>query len=294
MRILLTGGTGFVGAALNEALKSQGHETVLLTRHDAPPPGAALSAHWLRGVDAIVNMAGESIAGGRWTPTYKQKIRDSRIVLTRALAEACCAAAASGRPTPKVLVSFSAVGYYGTHPTQQFDEQSPVGDSWLCGVARDWEEAAAVVGSAGVRLVVLRLGVVLGPGGFLARLATPFRLFVGGPAGAGTQPISWIHRNDVVAVVGKALTDAAMQGPYNLTAPQSTTMDEMAAAIGDALQRPSWLRTPELPLRLLFGEMADELILNGQRVLPSRLQAAGYSFQYPELRAAVRNAFAEN
>ena len=293
MRILLTGGTGFVGTALNEALKSQGHETVLLTRHDVPPPGVALAPHWLRGVDAIVNMAGESIAGGRWTAAYKQKIRDSRIVLTRALAEACCAAAANGQPMPKVLVSFSAVGYYGTHPTQQFDEQSPAGDSWLCGVARDWEAAAAVVGSAGVRLVVLRLGVVLGPGGFLARLATPFRLFFGGPAGAGTQPISWIHRDDVVAVVSQALTDAAMQGPYNLTAPQPATMDEMAAAIGEALQRPSWLRTPAFPLRLLFGEMADELILNGQRVLPTRLQAAGYSFRHPELRAAVRSAFAE-
>ncbi len=293
MRILLTGGTGFVGSALNEALKSQGHETVLLTRHDVPAPGAALATQWLDGIDVVVNMAGESIAGGRWTAAYKQKIRDSRISLTRALAEACSAAAANGQPTPKVLVSFSAVGYYGTHPTQSFDEQSPAGDSWLCGVARDWEAAAARVGEAGVRLVVLRLGVVLGPGGFLARLATPFRLFVGGPAGAGTQPISWIHRDDVVAVVGRTLTDAAMKGPYNLTAPQPATMNEMASAIGDALQRPSWLRTPALPLRLLFGEMADELILNGQRVLPTRLQAAGYSFRHPELRAAVRSAFIE-
>ena len=293
MRILLTGGTGFVGTALSEALKSQGHETVLLTRRDAPAPGAALAPQWLDGVDAIVNMAGESIAGGRWTTDYKQKIRDSRIVLTRALAEGCAAAAANGQPTPRVLISFSAVGYYGTHPTQSFDEQSPAGDSWLCGVARDWEAAAESVVSVGVRLVVLRLGVVLGPGGFLARLATPFRMFVGGPAGTGTQPISWIHRDDVVAVVGQALTDATMHGPYNLTAPQPTTMNEMATAIGEALQRPSWLRTPALPLRLLFGEMADELILNGQRVLPTRLQAAGYSFRHPELRAAVRNAFAE-
>ena len=293
MRILLTGGTGFVGTALSEALKSQGHETVLLTRRDAPAPGAALAPQWLDGIDAIVNMAGESIAGGRWTTDYKQKIRDSRIVLTRALAEGCAAAAANGQPTPRVLISFSAVGYYGTHPTQSFDEQSPAGDSWLCGVARDWEAAAGSVASAGVRLVVLRLGVVLGPGGFLHRLATPFRLFIGGPAGAGTQPISWIHRDDVVAVVSQALTDAAMQGSYNLTSPQPATMDEMAAAIGNALHRPSWLRTPALPLRLLFGEMADELILNGQRVLPSRLQLAGYRFRFPELRAAVRNAFAD-
>ncbi len=294
MRILLTGGTGFVGTALTKALKSQGHETVLLTRREAPLPGAALPLHWLDGVDAIINMAGESIAGGRWTPAYKQKIRDSRIILTQALAEACAAAAANGQATPKVLISFSAVGYYGIHPTQNFDEQSPAGDSWLCGVARDWEAAAATVVSAGVRLVVLRLGVVLGPGGFLARLATPFRFFVGGPAGDGKQPISWIHRDDVVAVVSQALADESMQGPYNLTAPQPTTMGEMAAAIGEALQRPSWLRTPALPLRLLFGEMADELILNGQRVLPVRLQATGYSYKFPELRSAIRDAFKQN
>ena len=293
MRILLTGGTGFVGTALTRQLQSQGHETVLLTRRDAPTPGAALAPQWIDGIDAMVNMAGESIAGGRWTAAYKQKVRDSRIVLTQALADACRAAALSGKPVPKVLVSFSAVGYYGTHPTKSFDEQSPAGDSWLSGVARDWEAAAGSVASAGVRLVVLRLGVVLGPGGFLHRLATPFRLFIGGPAGAGTQPISWIHRDDVVAVVSQALTDAAMQGSYNLTSPQPATMDEMAAAIGNALHRPSWLRTPALPLRLLFGEMADELILKGQRVLPTRLQAAGYSFRHPELRAAVRSAFAE-
>jgi uncharacterized protein (TIGR01777 family) len=239
-------------------------------------------------------MAGESIAGSRWTNAYKQKIRDSRIPLSRALAEACCTLSREGKPAPKVFVSFSAVGYYGTHPSQQFSEQSPVGSSWLCGVARDWEAAVAGASEAGCRLVVLRLGVVLGPGGFLARLATPFRFFVGGPAGAGFQPISWIHRDDVVAIVSQALTDSTMQGPYNVTSPKAVTMNEMAAAIGAALHRPSWLRVPAFSLRLLFGEMADELILNGQRVLPARLQAAGYAFKQPELRAAMRSAFTEN
>ena len=294
MRILLTGGTGFVGTALTKALKSQGHETVLLTRRDAPLPGMALSPHWLDGVDAVVNMAGESIAGSRWTTAYKQKIRDSRIMLSRALAEACCDLARQGKPGPRVFVSFSAVGYYGTHPSQQFSEQSPAGASWLCGVAQDWEAAVAGVAETGCRLVVLRLGVVLGPGGFLARLATPFRFFVGGPAGDGKQPISWIHRDDVVAIVSQALTDSTMQGPYNVTAPKAVTMNEMAAAIGAALHRPSWLPVPAFSLRLLFGEMADELILNGQRVLPTRLQAAGYTFKYPDLLLAVRNSFADN
>lgn len=294
MRILLTGGTGFVGTALTKALKSQGHETVLLTRREAPLPGAALPLYWLEGVDAIINMAGESIAGHRWTTAYKQKIRDSRIPLSRALADACGVLAGQGKTPPRVFISFSAVGYYGTHPAREFTEQSPAGDSWLCGVARDWEAAVAGAAEAGCRLVVLRLGVVLGPGGFLARLATPFRFFVGGPAGDGKQPISWIHRDDVVAVVSQALTDAAMAGVYNVTAPQPVMMSEMAAAIGEALHRPSWLPVPAFSLRLLFGELADELILNGQRVLPARLQAAGYRFKQPELRAAVRSSFKEN
>ena len=294
MRILLTGGTGFVGTALTKALKSQGHETVLLTRREAPLPGAALPLHWLEGVDAIINMAGENIAGHRWTTAYKQKIRDSRIPLSRALADACGVLAAQGKTPPQAFISFSAVGYYGTHPAREFTEQSPAGDSWLCGVARDCEAAVAGAAEAGCRLVVLRLGVVLGPGGFLARLATPFRFFVGGPAGDGKQPISWIHRDDVVAVVSQALTDATMVGAYNVTAPQPVTMSEMAAAIGEALHRPSWLPVPAFSLRLLFGELADELILNGQRVLPARLQATGYAFTQPELRAAVKDAFKQN
>ena len=179
---------------------------------------------------------------------------------------------------------------YSTHPTADFAESSPPGTSWLSTVARDWEAAAGGVREIGIRLVVLRLGVVLGPGGFLERLALPFRFFVGGPAGSGHQWISWIHRDDVMAVVVQALSDSAIQGAYNVTAPQPATMANMASAIGAALNRPSWLRTPALPLRLLFGEMADELILNGQRGLPHRLHDMGYSFLQPQLYAAVKKS----
>ncbi len=290
MRVLVTGGTGFIGRALVEKLTTAGHEVRLLTRRDLPAPDQPLPMAILAGVDAVVNMAGESIAGGRWTEANKQKIRDSRIILTKKLAAACVAAATANTAAPSVFVSFSAVGYYGTHPTADFADNSPAGTSWLSTVARDWEAAAGEVQEKGIRLVVLRLGVVLGPGGFLDRLALPFRLFVGGPAGSGHQWISWIHRDDVIAVVVRALSDPAMQGAYNVTAPQPATTADMASAIGAALNRPSWLRTPALPLRLLFGEMADELILNGQRVLPQRLHDMGYSFLQPELPAAVKKS----
>ena len=290
MRVLVTGGTGFIGRVLVGKLTAAGHEVRLLTRRDLPAPDQPLPPAILSGVDAVVNMAGESIAGGRWTEATKQKIRDSRIILTKQLADACVAAAISNTGTPSVFVSFSAVGYYGTNPTADFAESSPPGTSWLSAVARDWEAAAGKVREIGIRLVVLRLGVVLGPGGFLERLALPFRFFVGGPAGSGHQWISWIHRDDVMAVVVQVLSDSAIQGAYNVTAPQPATMADIASAIGAALNRPSWLRTPALPLRLLFGEMADELILNGQRVLPQRLHDMGYSFLQPELYAAVKKS----
>lgn len=290
MRVLVTGGTGFVGKALVGELQGLGHEVVLLTRRDVPPPGRALSPEKLTGVDAVVNMAGESIAGARWTDSRKKKIRNSRIHLTRSLADAWLALAANGHEPPKTLISISAVGYYGTHPSADFTEQSPPGTGWLSGVARDWEAEAERVKETGARLVILRLGVVLGPGGFLERIATPYRFFAGGPAGDGRQWISWIHRDDVVAVIAKALSDPAMQGVYNVTAPRPAMMDEMSASIGAALGRPSWLRVPAIALRLLFGEMAEELILQGQRVLPERLLAMGYSFRHPELRSAVKKS----
>ena len=290
MRVLVTGGTGFIGRALVEKLTTAGHEVRLLTRRDLRAPDQPLPTAILAGVDAVVNMAGESIAGGRWTKAYKQKILDSRVILTQKLAEACAAAVAANTAAPSVFVSFSAVGYYGTHPTVDFAENSPPGTSWLSAVARDWEAAAGEVREKGTRLVVLRLGVVLGPGGFLERLALPFRFFVGGPAGIGRQWISWIHRDDVIAVVARAITDPEMTGAYNLVAPQPATMNEMAAAIGMAINRPSWLRTPALLIKLLFGEMAEELILNGQRILPQRLRDMGYSFSQPELLTAVKKS----
>ena len=293
MRILVTGGTGFVGKALVNELQGQGHEIVFLARRDVPPPGMPLPSEKLDAVEAVINMAGESIAGARWTDAYKQKIRDSRIPLTRSLAEACAQMVRRGGKPPSVFITISAVGYYGTHSTENFTERSLPGSSWLSVVARDWEAAAVSVQENGTRLVILRLGVVLGPGGFLDRISTPYRFFVGGPAGTGRQWLSWIHREDVGAVIVKALADPAMQGAYNVTAPEPVAMDDMSAAIGAALGRPSWLRVPAMPLRLLLGEMADELILNGQRVLPERLLDLGYSYRHSDVQLAVKSAFRE-
>ena len=291
MRVLVTGGTGFIGKALVRDLQGRGHEVVLLTRRDIPPPGVLLSPELLFGVDAVVNMAGESIAGARWTASYKNKIRDSRLQLTRSLVDACLESAAKGQVVPQILISFSAVGYYGNHPAADFTERNQPGTSWLAGVARDWEAEATRAKDAGIRLVILRLGVVLGPGGFLERISLPYRFFTGGPAGDGRQWISWIHRDDVVEVTARALSDLEMQGAYNVTAPQPATMGEMSVAVGAALARPSWLRVPAVALRILFGEMAEELILQGQRVIPERLLALGYSFRHSQLQTAVKKSF---
>ena len=291
MRILVTGGTGFIGAALTEELRCQGREIVLLTRREAPPAGEPMAAEWLRGVGAIINMAGENIAGRRWSDQYKQKIRDSRINLTRSLVQTCRNCKEKGQAIPQVMISFSAVGYYGNDPAIDFDESHSAGSDWLAGVARDWEREAAAVQEYGVRLLICRLGVVLGPGGFLQRLALPFRLFVGGPAGDGRQWISWIHRDDVLAVVCEALKNERFEGTFNLTAPEPATMEMMAATIGQVLGRPSWLRVPAFALKMLLGEMAESLILGGQRVLPKRLQAIEWKYRQPELLQAVQNAF---
>lgn len=289
MKIAMTGSTGFIGTALTGVLRSRGHEVTGLSRRELD---GSSDLKLPQGTEALINMAGENIAGGRWTEAYRKKIRDSRIITTRSLVRACLDQAALGVPLPKVLVSFSAVGYYGTHPSAEFHETNLPGKSWLSQVAHDWEQEASRVEAVGIRLVILRLGVVLGPGGFLERMKTPFLFFAGGPAGSGQQWISWIHRDDVLAVVEKALESPAMQGAYNLTSPEPATMNEMAAAIGAALHRPSWLPTPAFMLRLAFGEMADELILQGQRALPFRLREMGYVYVYPSLSAAVADSLA--
>jgi uncharacterized protein (TIGR01777 family) len=292
MKVVVTGGTGFLGARLVEVLRSEGHDVAVLTRR---PPRAPGEVQWVpraavgvwgtafEAAGAVVNLAGESIADGRWTAARKQAILSSRIEATRGVVAALRAAGNPGA----TLLSGSAVGYYGAHGDEPLDESSAPGHDFLASVCQEWE-AAALDAGAHARVVLLRTGfVVARHGGALPRLALPFHFFAGGPLGSGRQVMSWIHRDDWVAMVRWALTNASVRGPLNLTAPSPVTNREMAAALGRALHRPSFMPAPALALRLALGEMADALILSGQRVLPRVAQQHGYRFQYGTIDEAL-------
>jgi uncharacterized protein len=292
MKVVVSGGTGFLGGRLVHALRADGHQVVVLTRRPARTagevqwaPGSAVGgwATAFEGVGAVVNLAGEPIAEGRWTAARKQTILASRVEATRGVVAAMRAAGARGA----TLLSGSAVGYYGTHRDDTLDESSPPGHDFLATVCREWE-AEALDASSDARVVLLRTGfVVARDGGALPRLALPFHFFAGGPLGSGRQVMSWIHRDDWVAMVRWALASAAVRGPLNLTAPSPATNREMAAAVGRALHRPAFMPAPAFALRLVLGEMADALILNGQRVLPRVALDGGFTFEYASLDQAL-------
>jgi uncharacterized protein len=292
MKVVVTGGTGFLGAPLVDALRGDGHDVVVLTRRPPRAPGevqwdpsASLGA-WARsfeGAGAAVNLAGEPIAGGRWTAARKHAILASRVEATRAVVAALRAAAPGA-----ALLSGSAVGFYGTHRHEPLDESSPPGTDFLASVCRDWE-AQAMEAEAHARVVLLRTGfVVARGGGALQQLALPFHFFAGGPLGSGRQVMSWIHRDDWLSIVRWALAGGDVRGPVNLTAPAPVTNREMATALGRALHRPSSMPAPAFALRLLLGEMADALILNGQRVLPRVAQEHGFEFRYETVDDALK------
>ena len=296
MQIVIAGGTGFLGRALGGALRSDGHRVRVLTRQPrdaddvawSPDPNAQRPLPWasaIDGADAVINLAGESIAGARWNAARKKAIRDSRLTATGALVLAI----ANARRRPPVLISASAVGFYGNRGDERLTEDSSPGADFLADVCRDWERIALEVATIS-RVVRMRTGVVLGRGGgALPPMALPFRLFVGGPVGSGTQYLSWIHIDDWVAMVRWALHTEAVSGAINLTAPAPVTNTEFAHALGRALHRPAFVRTPAFALRVLLGEeMADALILGGQRVLPARAETMGYSFKYATLESALR------
>ena len=295
MKVVVTGGSGFLGGALVTALRRDGHETTVLTRRPPRGPGElqwnaspSLGA-WAKafeGAGAVINLAGEPIAEGRWTAARKQTILASRVEATRAVVAALRAAGAPGT----ALLSGSAVGYYGTHRDEPLDESSSAGHDFLAAVCREWEAEATAATSA--RVVLLRTGfVVARDGGALPRLALPFHFFAGGPLGSGRQVMSWIHRDDWVAMVRWALDQPTVQGPLNLTAPAPVTNREMAHAVGRALHRPSFMPAPALALRLLLGEMADALILNGQRVIPRVAENGGFTFRYASLDGALAEIY---
>lgn len=278
MKLLVTGSSGLAGSALVTALTAAGHSVTRLI-HSKPWPDLA-------GHDAVVNLAGDNIAAGRWTPEKKARIRDSRVQLTRQLAESL----AKLTPPPKVLVSASAIGYYGSRGDEIMRDESLPGLDFLAGVCCDWEAAAKPASEAGIRVVYLRFGVILSAGGgALAKMLTPFKLGAGGVIGNGGQWMSWIALNDVVGVIQHALATESLRGPVNTVAPKPVTNREFTKTLGCVLGRPMLFPMPAFAARLAFGEVADALLLASQRVEPAKLLASGYKFQFPELEGALRH-----
>jgi uncharacterized protein (TIGR01777 family) len=303
MRVILTGGTGFVGRGLSRALLASGHDVVVLTRRDPAPPAeetglryvtwdGGTAAGWgalADGAGAVINLAGANLAGRRWTPDYKEVILNSRLAAGRAVAEAIAAA----RVKPGVVVQASAVGYYGSAGNRPLDETSPPGEGFLAEVVRKWEASTADVEGSGARRVVIRSGLILGrDGGALPRLVRPFKLFAGGPWAGGRQWFSWIHYDDEIAAILFLLANEIVHGSFNLCAPEPLRNRDLARLLGQTLHRPGWWPTPAFALRLALGEMADELLLASQRARPEALLRAGFEFKFPSARAAIEDLVA--
>lgn len=304
MNIIIAGGTGLIGTNLVNVLAPR-HRISILTRtpsrRSAPHPNADLVkwdgeslgpwAQRLAEADAVINLAGENIAGKgffpqAWTPSRRNSIRASRLKVGEVLSEAV----GKSQPKPQVFIQASAVGYYGFHPSDQaLTESSPAGSGFLADVCQSWENSTREVEEFGVRRVICRLGVVLDPqGGALARMIPPFRFFLGGPFGSGDQVYSWIHTTDVALGMEHLIQSPQAQGVYNFTAPHPCSNRDFAQTLGEVMGRPAWLPVPGFMLRFLFGEVAS-VVLNGQRVLPERLQKSGYQFAFPRLEPALRH-----
>jgi uncharacterized protein (TIGR01777 family) len=301
MRVFVTGGTGLIGSRLIPRLRQRGDEVVLLTRRPAAvrdqfagctvvegdPMAAGPWTDALADCDAVVNLAGENIFARRWNEDFKRLLMDSRVKTTDNVVAGLARKPRTDAGAPKVLVNASAVGYYGPHGDEELDENSPPGADVLARVCVTWEKSALAAQPAGVRVAVLRIGVVLDQeGGALAQMLTPFKLGMGGPVGAGKQWMAWVHVADVVGLTLFALDNTAAQGPINAAAPNPVTNKEFGKALGRALHRPAFMPVPGFMMRLRFGGVA-EVIVEGQRVLPRRALELGYPFQFPSLDGAL-------
>jgi uncharacterized protein (TIGR01777 family) len=301
-RIVVSGGTGYVGTALVKRLSATGKEVAVLTRSGRLPPSlqslpGVSAAPWdaqslgawaslVDGAAAVVHLAGEPAVGQRFTDAVKQRILDSRVKSGEALVQAIERA----QKRPSVLVSASGVGYYGPRGDEPCDETTPAGDDFLARVCIAWEGAVRRAESLGVRVAIARLGVVLGPGGgALPVMARPFKLFAGGKLGDGRQFFSWVHLEDAVAVLERCLSDVNASGPFNVASPQAVPQADFAEALGRALHRPAWLPAPAFALKLMFGEGSGP-ILTGQRAVPKRLEAIGFQFRHPGLDETLSDA----
>ncbi len=293
MNVLVTGSTGLIGSALVERLAGAGERAVRLVRR-APRPGAdelfwdparaGVAAAALENFDAVVHLAGASLTG-RWTSQRKREIYESRVTSTRVLSEAL----SSLRSPPRALICASAVGYYGDRSDEVLTEESSLGSGFLAEVCRDWESASAAAERKGIRVTRLRTGIVLSArGGALPKMLPPFRMGVGGRFGSGRQYWSWISLEDLVEIFMRVLSDDALSGAINAVSPNPVTNLEFTRELGRALSRPTFLAVPAFAAKLALGEMANEMLLASARVVPARLQAAGFRFQSPALPAALR------
>jgi uncharacterized protein (TIGR01777 family) len=288
--VAITGASGFIGTALQAALGTR-EDIIRLVRRSPGPgerqwdPAGRLDPAVLSDVDVVIHLAGENIAGGRWSAARQAAIRESRIAGTKTIV----AGIASARPRPRLLISASAVGYYGDRGETTVDESHGAGVGFLPGVAVAWERATDSLSQVGVRVVNARLGMVLSPhGGALAEMLLPFRLGLGARLGSGRQWMSWIDLDDAVAAVEHVI-DSDLSGPVNVVAPNPVSNAEFTEALGRVLRRPTLLAVPELALRLLFGGLADEGLLASTRVVPTRLVGDGFQFRYPEIERALRH-----
>ena len=285
MRILLTGGTGFIGSRLRARLETARHTVRVVSRGPAGDvtwePDAIRTA--AAGSDAVVHLAGENLIGRRWTSRQKGVLRSSRVDTTRRLAEAVADA------KPRVFITASAIGYYGASADRRFTAGDPPGDDFLARLCADWEAARQPALDAGVRTATIRIGVVQGRGGgALAKMLLPFRLGVGGPVGSGRQWVSWIHVDDLLGMFEWIIENESTQGVYNGTAPNPVSNRELSKALGRVLHRPAVLPAPGFALRIALGEVAG-LLLEGQHVTPDRAVAAGFTFRFPEIEPAFRD-----
>lgn len=300
MLIGITGGTGLIGSMLAIRLKAEGYKVRLFSRSGKLPPRLQRISEWdvrigslptradLENVDVVINLAGEPIAGVRWTPEYKQRIRSSRVDFTRDLVARLMSL---GEYAPKALFNASAIGIYGSYDTATptFDEDSPAAEDELGELCKSWEEEALEAQKAGVRTVLLRTGVVLTTeGGALATLLPAFKLFAGGPIASGQQILSWVHIEDQLSAILFLLKREEAKGAFNIVSPEPLSNEQFSKAIGKALGRPAFARVPSFALSLAFGEGA-QVATHGQRVVPKRLLELGYKFRYPSIEAALRN-----
>ncbi|MEF8845336.1 MAG: TIGR01777 family oxidoreductase [Bacteroidales bacterium] len=301
MKILVIGATGFIGKPLVEKLLERNHEIYIFTRDDQKARRLfgdrvfiqqwktdeyILLQEYAHKVHIVINLAGENLGGKLWKGDQKRKILSSRVNIGKALSFAL----KQSEDKPYLLIQGSAIGYYGFSEDQTFTEQSPTGEGFLPMVAQQWEDSVRNVKEDNTRKIFVRTGIVLGrEGGILPQMMKSFRFFVGGPLGSGKQWLSWIHIDDETEAIVKLAETKGLEGPYNLTAPNPVTMQEFATTLGKVMNKPSWLPAPAFFLKMTLGDMAKEMILQGQKVMPEKLEKIGYEFKYKDLESALRD-----